>query len=113
MANNDFADWERVFCATIDNSVVSFALFCEKDGMPEEYDCQPFIGFIFVDENYRGKRISQYIISHIKNYAKNIGFQTVYLKTDHRGLYEKYGFEKIGEFVPVSGTSDQLFKIDL
>ena len=53
------------------------------------------------------------MIVRIKKYAKEIGYQTVYLKSAHRGLYEKYGFEKIADFTPVVGPADQLFKIEL
>lgn len=113
MHNNEFADWERVVCAVIDDRVVGFAVFCEKGGMPREYDCTPFIASVFVDESCRGRRISQQMILRIREYAKELGYQTVYLKSAHRGLYEKYGFEKIGDFTPVIGPADQLFKIDL
>lgn len=113
MRNNGFADWERVVAAAADERIVGFAVFCEKGGMPREYDFTPFIASVFVDENYRGQRISQQMISCIKEYAKELGYQTVYLKSAHRGLYEKYGFEKIADFTPVAGPADQLFKIDL
>jgi GNAT superfamily N-acetyltransferase len=113
MRNNGFADWERVCAAVMDDRVVGFSLFCEKGGMPAEYDYTPFIASVFVDENYRGRRISQQMIECIMKYAKEIGYQTVYLKSAHRGLYEKYGFEKIADFTPVIGPADQLFKIDI
>lgn len=113
MLDNRFADWERVFCAVIDDRIVGFSVFCEKGGMPKEYDWTPFIASVFVDENYRGRRISEQMIVRIKKYAKEIGYQTVYLKSAHRGLYEKYGFEKIADFTPVVGPADQLFKIEL
>ena len=113
MRNNTFADWERVISAVVDDRIVGFAVFCEKGGMPKEYDFTPFIASVFVDESYRGHRISQQMIAPVKAYAKEIGFQTIYLKSAHRGLYEKYGFEKIADFTPVIGPADQLFKIDL
>ena len=113
MQNNRFLDWERVFAAVTDDKIVGFSVFCEKGGMPEELDFTPFIGNVFVDEAYRGRRISELMIARIKIYAKELGYQTVYLKSEHRGLYEKYGFVKVGEFTPVVGPADQLFRIDL
>ena len=113
MQDNRFADWERVCCAAIDDRIVGFSVFCEKGGMPREYDFTPFIASVFVDETCRGQRISQQMIARIIEYAKALGYQTVYLKSAHRGLYEKYGFEKIADFTPVIGPADQLFKIDL
>lgn len=113
MRNNAFADWEKVIVAADNNNIVGFAVFCEKDGLPEEYSCTPFISLVFVDERYRGKRISEKLINHTIEYAKKLDYKTVYLKSEHRGLYEKYGFEKIGEFEPVRGPADQLFKINI
>lgn len=31
------------------------------------------------------------------DYAESRGYKTVYLMSGEQGLYEKYGFEKIGE----------------
>ena len=113
MRSNGFAERERVFAAVMDDRIVGFSVFCEKGGMPPEYDCSPFIANVFVDEKYRGRRISQQMIERIKEYAKELGYRTVYLKSEHRGLYEKYGFEKIADFTPVIGPADQLFKMDI
>lgn len=113
MKIDDFAVWERVFAAEEDDQIIGFAVFSEKDGLPAEYTCTPFVSLVFVDEAYRGNRISEKLIKCALDYAKTLGCQTVYLKSEHRGLYEKYGFEKLGEFEPVSGPADQLFQIRL
>ena len=115
MRNNSFTDCERVFAALEGEKIAGFALFSEKDGMPKELDhYTPFVGYLFVDKAFRGQRISEKIIAQVKDYAKEIGYPALYLKTDHRGLYEKYGFVQVCEFTPIPGTtSDQLFKIDL
>lgn len=113
MKENDFIDWERVMVAADNDRMIGFCVFSEKDDLPKEYDCTPFISIVFVDEAYRGKRISEKLIDHTMQYAKELGYKTVYLKSEHRGLYEKYGFEKVGEFVPVDGPADQLFKFRL
>ena len=51
------------------------------------------------------------MIKYALDYAKEIGFKEVYLKSEHHGLYEKYGFEKIAEFEPIQGPANQLFRI--
>lgn len=113
MNNNDFADWERVVVAADNDNIAGFSVFSEKDGLPEEYDCKPFVSLVFVDETYRGERLSERLVENTIKYAKELGYTTVYLKSEHRGLYEKYGFEKIGEFEPVEPPADQLFKMDI
>ena len=113
MRENDFADWERVFAADEDGEVIGFCVFEEKGNIPKEIDCSPFINFVFVDENHRGQRISEKLIRYALDYAKSIGYKTVYLKSLHRGLYEKYGFTKIADYTPVVGRANQLFKIEI
>ena len=113
MRCNDFLDWERVMAAADNGKIIGFAVFSEKDGLPKEYEQAPYISLVFVDEAYRGNRISQKLIQHAIGYARELGYKTVYLKSEHRGLYEKYGFEKIAAFIPVEPPADQLFKMDI
>ena len=113
MRANDFSDWERVIVASDGGRVVGFSAFEKKGRVPPEYDFTPFINLVFVDENYRGNRISEKMIRYALSYAAGLGFKEVYLKSEHRGLYEKYGFEKVADFVPVQGRANQLFKISV
>ena len=113
MKVNSFKDWERVVVAVENEAIVGYCTFSERDELSEEYDYSPFIGFVFVDERYRGKRISEKMIQQTLSYAKSIGYQTVYIMSGEQGLYEKYGFEKIGDFHTIYGTTDQLFHIGL
>ncbi len=113
MRNNDFADWERVIAAVEDGSVVGFCVLEEKGRIPENLDCKPFINFVFVDDKWRGQRISEKMIRFALDYAKELGYKKVYLKSFHHGLYEKYGFTKIAEFEPVVGRANQLFEIEI
>ena len=113
MKLNIFKDWERVVVAVENETIAGYCTFSERDELSEEYDYSPFIGFVFVDEQHRGKRISEKMIQKILSYAKSIGYQTVYIMSGEQGLYEKYGFEKIGDFHTIYGTTDQLFHIGL
>ena len=109
MKANAFRDWERVIVAVKEGSIVGYCTFAEQDELPEEYGYSPFIGFVFVEEEHRGKRISQRMIEAALRYAKGLGHGTVYLMSGEQGLYEKYGFARIGEYETVYGTRDQLF----
>ena len=109
MKSNDFQTWERVFAACVNGKVVGFCTFAEKDELPEEHRFTPFIGFVFVDEPYRGKRLSELLIQSVLSYARELGYEKVYLMSGEIGLYEKYGFEKLGDYQTIYGTIDQLF----
>ncbi len=109
MKNNEFAEWERVFAASVDGKVVGFCTLVEKDELPAKYEFTPFIGFLFVDEQYRGKRLSELMLKSATSYAQALGYEKIYIMSGEVGLYEKYGFEKLGNYETIYGTIDQLF----
>ncbi len=109
MKNNEFAEWERVFVASVDGKVVGFCTLVEKDELPAKYEFTPFIGFLFVDEQYRGKRLSELMLKSAISYAQALGYEKIYIMSGEIGLYEKYGFEKLGNYETIYGTIDQLF----
>ena len=69
-----------------------------------------FIGFVFVDERSRGKRVFERMINAASDYARSIGYEKIYIMSGEQGLYEKYGFVNIGDFTTIYGTEDQLFQ---
>ena len=59
-------------------------------------DLCPWMCELFVDEKQRGKGLGGRLLAHAVLEAKNLGFEKVYLATDHVGFYEKYGWSFIG-----------------
>ncbi len=109
MKRNDFKPGERVFAARVDERVAGFCTFVEKDELPDEYPFTPFIGFVFVDEPYRGRRLSERMIQSAVSYAREQGYEKIYVMSGEIGLYEKYGFIKLGDYQTIYGSIDQLF----
>jgi predicted N-acetyltransferase YhbS len=113
MRANDFLPWERVFIAVEDGQIAGYCTLTEKDELPPEYGFSPFIGFVFVDERHRGQRLSEKLIGQTLRYAGTLGCQKVYIMSGEQGLYEKYGFRKLGDYRTIYGSTDQLFCMDL
>ena len=113
MKENSFLPWERVVIAVEGDEIAGFCTIMEKDELPDEYDYSPFIGFVFVDEKYRGRRISEKMIDECADYARSLGYGTIYIMSGEEGLYEKYGFRKTGDFKTIYGWTDQLFYMDI
>jgi len=65
---------------------------------------------VFMEEDYRGKRLSEKLLAAAAGYAKAIGFHEIYLTTWHQGLYEKYGFAKIYEKEVREGYSEGIYR---
>lgn len=109
MRSRAFHGWEQVFAACVGGRVAGFCTLAEKDELPQDNALTPFIGFVFVDEPHRGKRLSQRLIQSATAYARELGFESVYLMSGEIGLYEKYGFRKLGDYETIYGGTDQLF----
>jgi len=91
MRSGFFQSWERVFAALDGETIAGYCTLAERDCL-EDVPYSPYIGYVFVDEAYRGQRLSQRLIESSLAYAGTLGFEKVYLVSDHQGLYEKYGF---------------------
>jgi len=112
MLENRFSDWERIFVATEGTNIVGYCTIAKTDCIPN-VSYTPYIAFIFVGEEYRGQRLSEQLIKCALAYAKDIGFKQVFLVSEEKGLYEKYGFTKIDDKKDLWGNDEQIFCIDI
>ena len=108
MNENSFLDWEKIFIAKDNNKIIWFCTFTKEDWIPN-CDYSPFVWFIFVDEAYRWKRVSEKMINTAEEYAKTLNFEKVYIVSDHKWLYEKYWFEKVDEKADEMWHTENIF----
>ena len=89
-----FGDWERIFVAEENDNYAGFCALVRPQAFPgSEYG--PLLKWLFVGEEYRGRRLSQSLLEAACEYAREIGYEQIFLTTWHEGLYEKYGFVKL------------------
>jgi len=108
MDNNAFQDWERIVVAIDNERICGYCTVAKTDCIPD-VSYTPYIGFMFVDEAYRGNRLSQQIIYYAMDYLKSVGFDKVYLVSDHENLYEKYGFCVIDRKIAPWGSEEKIY----
>ena len=108
MDNNLFTEWERVIVALDQQKICGYCTVAKTDCIPD-LCYTPFIGYLFVDEEYRGNRLSQRLIQYAMNYLKSVGFDRVHLISDHDNLYEKYGFEIIDRKTAPWGSTEKIY----
>lgn len=108
MKKEYFTEWERVFIAIEDDEIAGYCTIAKKDCIPE-VPYTPYIGFMFVGEKFRGNRISQKLILNAMAYAKGLGFEKIYLVSDHDNLYEKYGFSVIDKKIAYWGAEEKIY----
>lgn len=68
-----------------------------------------WVSCIFVSEEYRGRKISKYLINAANEYLKQIGFTRSYIPSEFFGLYEQYGYIYLKDIVNYAGGTDHLF----
>ena len=103
-----FKDWERVIVAFDNEKICGYCTVAKKDCILD-VSYTPYIGFLFVGEEYRGNRLSQNLIQYAINYLKTVGFDEVYIVSDHENLYEKYGFYAIDRKIAPWGSEEKIY----
>lgn len=106
--NWNFSEWETPFVAIADDRIIGMATIMKSDYYPLP-DIFPWISTIFVSEAYRGHRISGQLIDYANRYAKKLGFIKTYIPSEHKGLYEKYGYTYLWDIVNYDGGIDRLY----
>lgn len=107
-----FTDWETMFAAVKNGRIVGMTSLLKTDyyPLPEVY---PWVSCVFVEEEYRGQKISGKLIDAANTYAKEQGFTKTYIPTEYTGLYERYGYTYVKDIVNYGGGTDRLYVRDL
>lgn len=102
----------KIFLMVDGEEIVSFATLTHQDCIEDE-TLFPWIGFVYTAPPYRGCGYCGKVIEHACEEARNDGHNTVYLATDHIGLYEKYGFVYMENRQDVWGEDDRIYYKEL
>jgi len=97
----------QTYAVLIDGSVVGSYQLGMFDGLTIRPDLYPWLLNVYVDEKHRGKGICALIAEHSKKTIKDLGYSELYLHTQHVGLYEKYGWEFLGEVESFRKNKDE------
>lgn len=75
--------------------IIGFYQLIEQEYLVRK-DLSPWIAPLFIDKDERGRALGAALLQHARTTAGQLGYDKVYLTTDHIGYYEKYGFREIG-----------------
>lgn len=76
-------------------------------------DLYPWLCALYIEKAHRGHAYGALLIKHIKEEAKKLGFDSLYLCTDHIGYYEHYSFTYMGQGYHPWGHSSRIYKATL
>ena len=82
----------------------------ENDFMVRK-DLTPWVCAIYIEEAFRGRGLGANLLQHARREANALGFETLYLCTDHIGYYEKYGWQFFGEEESEFGGNSRVYEI--
>ncbi|MDZ4992362.1 GNAT family N-acetyltransferase [Clostridium perfringens] len=91
--------------------IIGFYQFIKNEPI-RNMELTPWIATLFIDKNHRGQRLSEKLISHGRRYAHKLGYNKVYISTEHIQLYEKMGFREIGLDIDKWGSPTKLYEIE-
>ncbi len=101
----------KSFCKLIlidNNNLIGFISIFPKD-CEEERELTPWYATMYVKERYRNNGYSRILNDAILKEAKNRGFSILYLKTDLKNYYEKFGVI----FIKKLKSGEDLYKFEL
>lgn len=75
--------------------IIGFYQMIEQEYLVRK-DLSPWIAPLFIDKTERGQALGAVLLQHARKTAGQLGYDKVYLTTDHIHYYERYGFREIG-----------------
>ena len=75
-----------------ENKIIAGCGVIEND-FHERKDLAPNVCAVYVDEEFRNQRIAGFMLQYVCDDMSAMGFDTLYLLTDHTGFYERYGWQ--------------------
>lgn len=99
----------RLLMLTDGDDLVAFCTLAEKDDIQPTV-LTPWIGFVYTFPAYRGNHYAGMLLKHAEELAKKDGFDSVYISTNHVGLYEKYGYSFLTETNDINGENTRVYK---
>ena len=88
--------------------IIAGAGIIEND-FHDRKDLSPNLCALYVKENYRGQGIAKFILDFSRKDLSNMGFEKIYLITDHTEFYEKCGWDFLTMVNGDDGSSERMY----
>ena len=73
------------------------------------HDIWPWLAALYVNENERGQALGARLLAHGVEEAAKLGFDTLYLFTDHEDYYERYGWVYTTDAYGLDGEKSRVY----
>lgn len=101
------------FIAIEDNKCVgTISIF--KNDLKTQNDLTPWLSALYVEPNYRKRGIAENLITTVLHKVKDLGYKTIYLRTEHTAdYYKKLGWSFEKEAIDERGQATEVYKYDV
>ena len=109
---DELGGWAKLFLLIDGDALVSFVTFSAQDCI-SDFNLTPWFGFLHTRPEYRGNHYGKLLIDRVCDFARIDGYKSVYIATDHIGLYEKYGFSYLENRIDNWGVDSRIYKREI
>ncbi len=106
-----YGETSRVLLLAEGGRLAAFCTYAEKDDIADT-ELTPWLGFVYTYPEYRGRRLMGRLISRVKEEARENGYETLWISSREKGLYEKYGAEYVTEMKDRSGEDSGIYRMN-
>lgn len=108
----NFGEGSEVLLLTENGELTSFCTYAAQDEI-DDLSLTPWAGFVYTFPEHRGHRYAGLLLDCAKETARKNGYRKLYVSSEEKGLYEKYGFTYMTDMPSVHGYTTQVFVCDL
>ncbi len=99
----------QVLLLTKDNQLLAFCTYAEQDDIPNTA-LTPWVGFVYTFPTFRCRGCMGLLLNYAQKLAMEQGHSSLYISTNHIGLYEKYGYQLFAELADIAGEQSRVYK---
>ncbi len=113
LSNTNDRSFPMAFVAIVDNECVGTVSIFKNDLKTQEA-LTPWLASLYVSPRHRGQGIRYKLIKHVQEVVKELGYEAVYLRTEHTSEYYKsLGWIFAYNAVDEKGQETEVFKYTL
>ena len=101
----------QVYIAKHGDELVGTASIWHND-LTTRQDLTPWLAALYIKKEHRGRGVGTLLQNKIIEVAKELGYDNIYLITEHENYYEKTGW-KFMEIAPIGGSTIRLYGYDI
>ncbi len=92
------------------NRIVAGAGIIQND-FHDHPDLTPNLCALYVEKEYRRKNIARNLLEYIRKEAGKMGYEKLYLVTDHTSFYERCGYQFLCMVKDEEGNEERMYMI--